>query len=331
MNGFIQQLLNSDKRIAIPIMTHPGIEAIGKNVIDAVTDGEVHYQAIKNVTETYDTTACTVIMDLTVEAEAFGCAISMPEHEVPSVTGRLVCDEESVNRLQVPSLSAGRMPEYLKANRLTVENLKDKAVLSGCIGPFSLAGRLYDMSEIMVGIYIEPDVIKTLLDKCTEYITLYCKELKAIGATGVIMAEPAAGLLSNEDCLEYSTVYVKQIVEAVQDDNFTVVLHNCGNKGHCTQAMIDSGAAALHFGNAVNMVETLEQCPSNLVVMGNIDPVGILKQATPEEVYRITADLLAKTAQYRNFVISSGCDMPPFVPDVNIKAFYRAIADFNAV
>ena len=99
MNSFIQQLLNSDKRIAIPIMTHPGIEAIGKNVIDAVTDGEVHYQAIKNVTETYDTTACTVIMDLTVEAEAFGCAISMPEHEVPSVTGRLVCDEESVNRL----------------------------------------------------------------------------------------------------------------------------------------------------------------------------------------------------------------------------------------
>lgn len=331
MNSFIQQLLNSDKRIAIPIMTHPGIEAIGKNVVDAVTDGEVHYQAIKNVTETYDTTACTVIMDLTVEAEAFGCVISMPEHEVPSVTGRLVCDEESVNRLQVPSLSAGRMPEYLKANRLAVENIKDKAVLSGCIGPFSLAGRLYDMSEIMVGIYIEPDVIKTLLDKCTEYITLYCKELKAIGATGVIMAEPAAGLLSNEDCLEYSTVYVKQIVEAVQDDNFTVVLHNCGNKGHCTQAMIDSGAAALHFGNAVNMVETLEQCPSNLVVMGNIDPVGILKQATPEEVYRITADLLAKTAQYRNFVISSGCDMPPFVPDVNIKAFYRAIADFNAV
>lgn len=331
MNSFIQQLLNSDKRIAIPIMTHPGIEAIGKNVVDAVTDGEVHYQAIKNVTETYDTTACTVIMDLTVEAEAFGCAISMPEHEVPSVTGRLVCDEESVNRLQVPSLSAGRMPEYLKANCLAVENIKDKAVLSGCIGPFSLAGRLYDMSEIMVGIYIEPDVLKTLLDKCTEYITLYCKELKAIGATGVIMAEPAAGLLSNEDCLEYSTVYVKQIVEAVQDDNFTVVLHNCGNKGHCTQAMIDSGAAALHFGNAVNMVETLEQCPSNLVVMGNIDPVGILKQATPEEVYRITADLLAKTAQYKNFVISSGCDMPPFVPDVNIKAFYRAIADFNAV
>lgn len=331
MNKFIKQLLDSDKRIAIPIMTHPGIEAIGKKVFDAVTNGEVHYQAIRNVTETYNTAACTVIMDLTVEAEAFGCTISMPEHEVPSVTGRLVYDEESVNRLQVPSLSVGRMPEYLKANRLAIENIKDKPVLSGCIGPFSLAGRLYDMSEIMVGIYIEPDVIKTLLDKCTAYITAYCKELKSLGATGVIMAEPAAGLLSNDDCQEYSTVYVKQIVEAVQDENFTVILHNCGNKGQCTQAMIDSGAAALHFGNAVDMVATLEQCPSDLIVMGNIDPVGILKQASSEDVYRITSDLLAKTAGYKNFVISSGCDMPPLVPEANIKAFYKAVADFNGV
>ena len=331
MNKFIKQLLDSDKRIAIPIMTHPGIEAMGKKVFDAVTNGEVHYQAIRNVTETYNTAACTVIMDLTVEAEAFGCTISMPEHEVPSVTGRLVYDEESVNRLQVPSLSVGRMPEYLKANRLAIENIKDKPVLSGCIGPFSLAGRLYDMSEIMVGIYIEPEVIKTLLDKCTAYITAYCKELKSLGATGVIMAEPAAGLLSNDDCQEYSTVYVKQIVEAVQDENFTVILHNCGNKGQCTQAMIDSGAAALHFGNAVDMVATLEQCPSDLIVMGNIDPVGILKQASSEDVYRITSDLLAKTAGYKNFVISSGCDMPPLVPEANIKAFYKAVADFNGV
>ena len=330
MNKFAKQLLDSEKRIAIPIMTHPGIEAIGKRVIDAVTDGDVHYQAIRNVTETYDTAACTVIMDLTVEAEAFGCTISMPEHEVPSVTGRLVYDAETVDKLQIPSLSAGRVPEYLKANRLAIENIQDKPVLSGCIGPFSLAGRLYDMSEIMVGIYIEPEVIQALLEKCTTFILHYCQELKRLGATGVIMAEPAAGLLSDEDCMNYSTVYVKRIVEAVQDDDFIVILHNCGNRGQCTSAMIASEAAALHFGNAVDMVATLEQCPSDLVIMGNIDPVGVLKQASAKEVYRQTMDLLEKTADYRNFVLSSGCDMPPLVPDTNIRAFYQAVADFNA-
>lgn len=329
MNTWIKEILESDLRIAIPIMTHPGIETIGKNVIDAVTDGDVHFQAINSATETYDTTACTVIMDLTVEAEAFGCAIHFPEHEVPSVTGRLVYDEDSVNRLQVPPLTAGRVPEYLKANRLAVEKIRNKPVLSGCIGPFSLAGRLYDMSEIMVGIYIEPDVINQLLAKCTEFLIAYCKELKAIGVTGVIMSEPAAGLLSGEDCQMYSSIYVKQIVEAVQDDTFVVILHNCGNTGQCTEAMIETGAAALHFGNAINMEETLKLCPEDIVVMGNIDPVGILKQADAATVYRITAGLLEKTAMYKNFVISSGCDMPPLVPAENIKAFYQAVSDFN--
>lgn len=330
MNTWITEMMEHPTRIAIPIMTHPGIEAIGKRVVDAVTDGNIHFQAIKAVAETYPTAACTVIMDLTVEAEAFGACIDLPEDEIPNVTQRLVYDMESVNRLQVPSLSAGRVPEYLKANQLAVQHIK-KPVLSGCIGPFSLAGRLYDMSEIMIGIYIEPETIEALLEKCTEFIITYCKGLKATGATGVIVAEPAAGLLSNEDCLMYSSTYMKRIVEAVQDDTFAVILHNCGNQGQCTQAMIETGAAALHFGNAVNMAEVLDTCPADILVMGNIDPVGILKQASPGIVYQETSALLEKTASYRNFVLSSGCDMPPMVPVENIQAFYRALADFNSI
>lgn len=321
--------MESPVRIAIPIMTHPGIEETGHTTREAVTDGNIHFQAIKAVADTYQTAACTVIMDLTVEAEAFGASISMTEHEIPNVTGRLVYDEASVKKLQVPSLLAGRVPEYLKANRLAVEYCTGKPVLSGCIGPFSLAGRLYDMSEIMMGIYLEPETIHLLLDKCTEFIIHYCRELKKIGATGVVVAEPAAGLLSNEDCLAYSSAYMKRMVEAVQDDSFVVILHNCGNKGQCTQAMLETGCMALHFGNAVNMIETLETSPADVLMMGNIDPVGVLKQASAEKVYQVTADLLSQTARYPNFVLSSGCDMPPGVPAENIHAFYQALADFN--
>ena len=43
------------------------------------------------------------------------------------------------------------------------------------------------------------------------------------------MAEPLAGLLSPDLAQEFSADYVKQIVDAVQDDNFLVVYHNCGN------------------------------------------------------------------------------------------------------
>lgn len=329
MAKWIDQIMQSENRIAVPIMTHPGIEEIGKRVIDAVTDGETHYQAIKALADKYETGACTVIMDLTVEAEAFGCQIGFAEDEVPNVVNRLVYDSASIEALPIPEMTQGRLPEYLKANKLAVENITDRPVLAGCIGPYSLAGRLYDMSEIMVAIYIEPDTIHVLLEKCTAFILDYCRELKRIGVQGVIMAEPAAGLLSNEDCQAFSTDYVRRIVDALQDDGFSIVLHNCGNKGQCTQAMIASGAAGLHFGNAIDMQEALEECLSDVLVMGNLDPVGIFKQATPEAVYSATTALLRETRKYKNFVISSGCDIPPHTPDSNIQAFFEAVNRYN--
>ena len=111
--------------------------------------------------------------------------------------------------------------------------------------------------------YIEPDSVKLLLNKCTDFIKRYCTALKQAGANGVLIAEPAAGLLSNEACIEFSSVYVKEIVDEIQDDNFSIILHNCGNTGQCTDAMVYTGAVGYHFGNGIDMVEALEQCPKN--------------------------------------------------------------------
>ena len=277
MKEWAKSIISNKDVVAIPIMTHPGIELIGKTVREAVTNGEVHYEAIKALYNKYPSAASCVIMDLTVEAEAFGAEVVFPENEVPSVTGRLLSDENAIDSLEVPDLNKGRIQEYLKANRLAAQNLTDRPVLAGCIGPYSLAGRLYDMSEIMMLIYINPDAAKTLLSKCSQFITNYCIALKEAGANGVIMAEPAAGLLSNEDCQQFSSVYIKEIIEKVQDDNFSVILHNCGNTGNCTQAMIYTQAAGYHFGNNINMVEALKEVPSDALAMGNLDPVSLFK------------------------------------------------------
>ena len=154
MKEWINEIIQKKEVVAMPIMTHPGIEMIGKTVRDAVTDGQVHYNAIKALSEKYPTAAATVIMDLTVEAEAFGAEIVFPENEVPSVVGRLLNDEEAIDKLEIPALNKGRGPQYLKANMLAAKTITDRPVFAGCIGPYSLAGRLYDMSEIMMLIYI---------------------------------------------------------------------------------------------------------------------------------------------------------------------------------
>jgi len=331
MKSWVNQQFESNTRIAIPIMTHPGIEMIGKTVKDAVQNGEVHALAIEKLSEVFPTAATTVIMDLTLEAEAFGCRIEFQENEMPHIHGRLVTNAEEIESLNVPDLKAGRISEYLKANRLTVENTKNKPVLAGVIGPFSLAGRLFGMSEIMMECYIDPDSIHLLLDKCTDFILKYCIELKQIGCSGVVIAEPAAGLLSNEDCQLFSSKYVKCMVDSLQDDSFLVVLHNCGNTGHCTEAMLATGANAYHFGNAINMLETLKVCPADKLIMGNVDPVGVMKMLPAIEVKSYVANLLNETSAYKNFVLSTGCDLPPHVPAENIEAFFDALNEYNGV
>lgn len=329
MKEWIESIIVDQQRYTLPIMTHSGIEMLGKRVIDAVTDAEVHSQAVLLLAEKYSAIASSVIMDLTVEAEAFGAEIYFADNEVPSVLGRLVYDMETVQNLHVPSINTARVPVYLKANELIVKH-SHKPVISGCIGPYSLAGRLYDMSEIMMAMFIDPDCIKLLLEKCTQFIIDYCKALKSVGSNGVLIAEPAAGLLSNDACMEFSAEYVRLIVSEVQDAGFSVFLHNCGNQGQCTEAMISTGAAGFHFGNAVNMVEVLEKCPSGSLVMGNLDPVSLFKMATASEVYDTTLELLRTTSAYPNFVLSTGCDTPPEIPFENIDSFYRALKDYNA-
>ena len=329
MKKWIATIINSQKRIAIPILTHPGIEMLGKSVLDAVTDGTIHAEAIKALNAKYPSAASTVIMDLTVEAEAFGCDINFSRDEVPTVSHRLVSNFEEVQQLAVPSLSAGRVPQFLIANQLTADAITDKPVLGGCIGPYSLAGRLFDMTELMIAIYTEPETINILIDKCTQFLIEYCRALKAAGVNGIVIAEPAAGLLSNDDCMQYSSLYIKQMIDALQDDAFSVFLHNCGNNGQCTQAMLYTGAHGYHFGNAMNMIDALETCPSDVMVMGNLDPVGIFKMSTPEQVKQATMNLLEQTAGYRNFVLSSGCDVPPHTSLENVEAFYNALAEFN--
>lgn len=329
MQSWIQEIIGNSQRVAIPIMTHPGIEYISKTVRDAVTNGQVHYEAIQALCNKYPSAAATVIMDLTVEAEAFGAEIVFPENEVPSVSGRLLADEAAIESLEVPALNKGRIPQYLKANMLAARNINDRPVLAGCIGPYSLAGRLYDMSEMMMLLYINPEAAFALLRKCTDFILRYCMALKATGANGVMMAEPAAGLLSNDDCRQYSAVFIKEIVDKVQDENFSVVLHNCGNTGHCTPAMVHTGAAAYHFGNKIDMVEALKEVPADALAMGNLDPVSLFKMATPEKMKAETLRLLEATAKYSNFVLSSGCDTPPHTPSENIEAFFDALNEFN--
>ena len=93
------------------------------------------------------------------------------------------------------------------------------------------------------------------------------------------------------------------------------------------ESLVQNGAKAYHFGDAVDMVEILEKMPRDKVVMGNISPVEHFLNGTSEDMYNATVALIDRCDGFDNFVLSSGCDIPPRANWDNIDAFFRARKD----
>ena len=233
--------------------------------------------------------------------------------------------------IELPKVGAGRTQLYIDAIEKALKLITDRPVFAGVIGPFSLAGRLLDVTEAMVYCYDEPDMVHVLLDKATTFLIDYIRAYKAIGAHGVVIAEPLAGLLSPALAQEFSGDYCKRIVDELQDENFIIIYHNCGNTTILTlDSILSCGAAAYHFGNAIDMAEMMDKLPADVLAMGNVDPAGQFRGGTPESIRKETLDIMNACCKHPNFVISSGCDIPPMSSWDNIDAFFAAVEEFYA-
>lgn len=315
----------------MPILSFPSVQLMDITVKELISSSEMQARGMKLIADRTDSAASVSLMDLSVEAECFGAKIVTSDDEVPTVVGAVVSSAEDAEKLQVPPMFSGRTGIYVDAIKKAVQLITDRPVFAGVIGPFSLAGRLVDVTEAMIYCYEDPDMLKTVLDKCTAFLINYILEYKKVGAHGVVIAEPLAGLLSPALAEEFSEPYVRRIVEKVQDENFIVIYHNCGNG---TIQMIDSilrtGCSAYHFGNAIDMREMMKHIPENVIAMGNIDPAGEFRNGTPASIKKATKDLMRDCCKYPNFAISSGCDIPPMSKWENIDAYFEAVSEFYA-
>lgn len=313
----------------MPILSFPGVQLIGATVRDIVQSSKLQAQCMKAVADRWDTLASVSLMDLSVEAEAFGSPVRFSDGEVPAVSGAIVESEEDLDRLKTPAVGEKRTGIYVETIREAKKLITDRPVFAGVIGPFSLAGRLMDMTEIMLMCYDEPELVHSVLERVTQFLITYCTAMREAGADGILMAEPAAGMLSPSLISQFSSAYVKRIIEAVETDECVIIYHNCGNSTLVlTKEILDTGARAYHFGNAIDLSEMLKLLPSEKLVMGNVPPAEQLRGGTPDSVREATLDVLKKCSGAPNFILSSGCDIPPASPIVNIDAFFSAAREY---
>ena len=329
MQAWLKEQMAADRRRAMPILSFPSIQLMGITVKDLIADSDVQARGMYEIARRCPTAAAVSMMDLSVEAECFGAQIRVSDDEVPTVVGSVVETPEDAEALQVPAFGTGRTGLYVEAISKALKLITDRPIFAGVIGPFSLAGRLMDMTQVMINCYEEPEMVHTTLEKATAFLLSYVKAYKAIGAHGVVIAEPAAGLLSPDFCGEFSSPYIRKIVDAVQDEEFIVIYHNCGDAvSRMVPQILETGAAAYHFGNAVSMEDMLRQMPGDVLTMGNVDPVSAIRTGTPEKVRQDTLSIMDACCKYPNFLISSGCDIPPAAPWENIDVFFAAVEEF---
>lgn len=329
MKKWLSDQKAAEQKKAMPILSFPSIQLLNIGVKELISSAQMQAKGMQKIAQRVNAAAAVSMMNLSLEAEAFGSEIRVSDDEVPTVIGRIIHNMEDAKALKVPDARAGRTGIYIDAIKIAAKEIKDRPVFAGIIGPYSLAGRLMDVSEIMIQCYEDPDMVHTALEKVTEFLIKYAQAYKEVGANGVVIAEPLAGILNPQLIEEFSTPYVRKIVDAVQSDDFLVVYHNCGNN---TIILLDSilktGCSAFHFGNAIDMEEMVNKIPADTVVLGNIDPAGQFRYGTPKSIREETLKLLNKCAKHSNFIISSGCDIPPMSKWENIDAFFAAVDEF---
>ena len=227
-------------------------------------------------------------------------------------------------------MDSGRCGIYLNACRKVCELVTDRPVLAGVIGPYSLIGRLMGIEDAMMNCFDDPDMVHETLKKGNEFIIALIKAYKEAGANGVLLAEPLTGMLSPAMADEFSHDYVKEIIDAVQDDEFAVIYHNCGNNVPLMKKDIyNLGAMGYHFGDVIDMETMLKDSPEDALILGNISPSAQFLSGTPASMKQAVESLMTRFGGYKNFVLSSGCDIPYQSPWRNIDAFFEAHKSFR--
>lgn len=311
----------SPGRLVVPLMGFPGTQLTHSTIWQNEFNAELQYRTMEALVERFDPDAAFFFMDLAVEAGAIGLSVLFPVSESPSIRDHPVKRIEDLEQFKVVDIRYdGRVRTYVDVMRRMKEGLD---VLSGAyvIGPFTLAGLLMGATQIALATIQDPDLVHATAQFATDVIIRYGKQLVDAGADMVCILEPTATFISPKAFREFSGRYVKEIVEALDTRS---ILHICGDTKHLVEAMCETGVQGLSLDAPMDFPATIERMPEDVMLIGNVDPVRVMVNETPDEVRDSVKALLDVMAPYPNFILSTGCDLPPETPLDNIQAFMEA-------
>lgn len=322
----IDTIKTKSRVLAAPLTGYPTVEYIGATVEDGVKSAEIQTRALRAYYKDTQPDVLYPFMDLSVEAEALGLPVRFKEGDGPDVTEHPLGSVEDLEQFSIPKVpEAGRYSVYID----TIRRLKAEtdALVGGYVAsPFSLAGLMMSAEKLAMNTMLEPDFCHATLQFTTKVTLSYAKAQQDAGADFIVLLEPTASLLSPELYEQFVGFYVQQITEALE---VPVVLHVCGQTTNLIPSFVKNDVQGLSLDSDVHLSEVYDKIPEDVVVIGNISPVDVMFNQGAEGVYNSTKEMVEELGTRKNYVASTGCDVPPGTPRENLSAFVRAVRDFN--
>lgn len=319
--------------VAGPLAVHSCARRIGVPLREYTLNRRTLADCVLRYYETFRPDAVWLSADTWVTAEAMGARVAFPFGDQPmaGAGGPCIRSAADIDRIPPPRPDAqARQPLMLEAMRLLHEALGRDVFVVACFDqyPFSLACALMGIERVMTLLMDDRSMLDALMARCADYAVAYARALAEAGADMLSGGDSPAGLIGPRLYREAALPFERQVIERLkQQVAVPVSLHICGNATPLLADMAVSGADVLELDHQVDAAAACQAIGPNVGIWGNLDPVGLLVQSTPEQVRRATLDLIAAVGAcgHRRLVVSSGCTLAPDTPAENLHAMLDAV------
>lgn len=272
--------------------------------------------------EAYELDFVSCISDPAREACDCGAHVERFENQPPAIveTDALLADKAVLSTLERPAImSGGRMQDRVQAAGLFREQASDRYLIEGWIeGPCAEAADLRGINTLMIDFFDDPGFVNDLFEFTLQLGLDFAKAQVEAGVDLIGVGDAAASLVGPEFYRQFVWPYEKRLVDGLHEMGTRVRLHICGNTRAILQGMGELGCDIVDLDFMVPMDEARQAMGPDQILLGNIDPVRVLRDGTPESVTAALAECHRQAGP--RYIVSAGCEVPRDTAPENMQA-----------
>ncbi len=309
----------------------------GRSLKELLTDAKETAEIFFRVNDRVDADFVTVGTGATAFLiEALGGEIRFSSNGAPEILSCLVEKEEDIDKLDIAKALVAPKLVWLREVAAGVIRLNkgNRSIFVSGRAPFTLAGQLYGLENLSKALYKNRKLVEKLLEFTTKLSVEYYKYMLELeGIDGIFIADPSASgdVVSRRHFEAFVLPYLTRVLEQLMPYRKLSMLHICGNITDRLHLLPLSGIQFVSLDSKVDLSKAKEILQGKIGIAGNVNPVAVLEDKTPEEVYQETIRCLREAAYDGGFLLLPGCDISAKVPEDNVVSMVKAAHQWDVV